>query len=305
MALRLILRPDPPFRLDLTVWALRRRPRNAIDRWHGTQYSRILLIDDSPIHLAVKQIAPVDRPELEVVCIHQARRLNEERVRGVVEKLLGLNTDLSGFYRLAACDRHLRTLAERFVGFRPPRFPTVFEAAVNAISCQQLSLEAGLTVLNRLVAHSGARFSRNDQVLFAFPKPCDIARLTPGALRKLGFSRQKAAALLDLARILAADEDRLEALTSLDDGLAAERLMELKGIGRWSAEYILLRGLGRLSVFPGDDVGGQNSLRRLMGLSAKRTLRYDQVRAILRHWAPFQGLIYFHLLLANLEEAAK
>jgi len=76
--------------------------------------------------------------------------------------------------------------------------------------------------------------------------------------------------------------------------------VRLRGVGRWTAEYTLLRGLGRLHVFPGDDVGARNNLARW--LECRRPLDYAHVQAAVRHWQPFAGLVYFHLLLANLAE---
>jgi DNA-3-methyladenine glycosylase II len=74
----------------------------------------------------------------------------------------------------------------------------------------------------------------------------------------------------------------------------------LRGVGRWTAEYALLRGLGRLHVFPGDDVGARKNLGRW--LNRHEPLDYAGVQAATQKWQPFAGLVYFHLLLANLAE---
>jgi DNA-3-methyladenine glycosylase II len=72
-------------------------------------------------------------------------------------------------------------------------------------------------------------------------------------------------------------------------------------VGRWTAEYVLLRGLGRTNIFPGDDVGARNNLGRWLRLT--KPLDYEGVRHILARWQRFGGLVYFHLLLDRLEEA--
>jgi DNA-3-methyladenine glycosylase II len=77
------------------------------------------------------------------------------------------------------------------------------------------------------------------------------------------------------------------------------RLCTLRGVGRWTAEYVLLRGLGRLHVFPGDDVGARNNLQRWLGIL--EPLDYDGVQRVLARWQPFQGLVYLHLLLWGLQ----
>src|SRR6185312_12459389 len=80
---------------------------------------------------------------------------------------------------------------------------------------------------------------------------------------------------------------------------ALASLQQLRGIGRWTAEYVLLRGLGRINVFPGDDVGARKNLEQWLGL--RKPLTYDSARRVLERWAPFGGLIYFHLLLNQQE----
>ena len=77
--------------------------------------------------------------------------------------------------------------------------------------------------------------------------------------------------------------------------------MELRGIGRWTAEYTLLRGLGRIDLFPGDDIGARNNLERWMRL--RGPLDYVRVAHVVSRWKPYGGLIYFHLLLDSISRA--
>ena len=296
------LRPVPPFRLDLTVWALRRRSRNLIDRWDGTTYRRVILLGGRPTELAVRQAGSSATPKLSVTATPPPRTLLEKRrVRSVVDRLLGLRIDLTDWYDLAAGDARLRPIAETFRGMKPPQFPTMFEALVNAFACQQLSLEVGLELLNRLAKISGARLDSRGDVRYAFPTPQDIARLPPEKYQAIGFSHQKVRALLGLACKVIGGERDLELLQQENDAVAQQHLLELRGVGRWTAEYVLLRGLGRLHVFPGDDVGAQKRLARWLGRS--RPLDYAGVRRAVERWQPYAGLVYFHLLLDGLSQA--
>ena len=296
------LHPVPPFRLDLTVWALRRRPRNLIDRWDGTTYRRVIVLGGRPTELAVRQAGTPARPTLSVAATPPPRTVPEKKcVQAVVSRLLGLRIDLTDWYDMAAGDVRLRPLADRFRGMKPPRFPTMFEAVVNAFACQQLSLEVGLELLNRLAMISSSRLGRPGDVRYAFPAAQGIARLPPAKYRAIGFSRQKVRALLDLARPIARRELELESLAREDDAVVRERLLELRGVGRWTAEYVLLRGLGRLQVFPGDDVGAQKRLARWLG--RPQPLDYSGVHRAVERWQPFAGLVYFHLLLDGLSKA--
>jgi DNA-3-methyladenine glycosylase II len=297
----LIMRPVPPFRLDLTVWALRRRARNAIDRWDGTVYRRVVVLAGRPTELAVRQSGSAASPRLLVTATPALGTPADRRcVRAIVDRLLGVRVDLAEWYRLARQDARLRPLAEEFRGVKPPRFPTMFEALTNGFACQQLSLEVGLELLNRLAAVCDVK-SETDGTHYGFPRPADVARLPPARYQAIGFSRQKVRALLTLARAVGRHEVDLDALADVGDGEACAQLRQLRGVGRWTAEYVLLRGLGRLHVFPGDDVGAQKRLARWLGRPS--ALDYAGVRRAVRRWQPYAGLVYFHLLLDGLSQA--
>jgi len=300
--LTIVIRPVAPFRLDLTVWALRRRGRNAIDRWDGTIYRRVVVIEGRPTEIAVRQAGSPAEPRLVVTTVPPPRTSSgRQRVRRIVDRLLGPRIDLAGWYRLAERDPRLRILAERFRGVKPPRFPSVFESLVNAFACQQLSLEVGLELLNRLAAVCDVRRGAATDIHYAFPSPRDVALRRPAKYQAIGFSRQKVRALLTLARATERGDLDLETLSSKDDSTVCAELLALRGVGRWSAEYVMLRGLGRLHVFPGDDVGAQKKLARWLGRSAP--LDYAGVRKAVAPWRPYAGLVYFHLLLEGLSKA--
>jgi len=300
-SLTFVLRPVPPFRLDLTVWALRRRQRNLMDRWDGTTYRRVLVVGGRPTELAVRQ-ARSFTARLRVTATPPPRtRLDRRHVRATLDRLLGLGIDLTEWYHMAADDERLRPLADRFRGMKPPRFPTMFEAVINAFACQQLSLEVGLELLNRLAAIAGATFRRPQHIQYAFPTAQDVARLTPAQCRAIGFSHQKVRALLALARAITRGKMDLEVLEQGNDAAVQQALLELRGVGRWTAEYVLLRGLGRFHVFPGDDVGAQKRLGRWLGRS--RPMDYAGVQRAVTRWRPYAGLVYFHLLLDGLSQA--
>jgi DNA-3-methyladenine glycosylase II len=296
------LDPVPPFRLDLTVWALRRRPENIVDRWEGFTYRRVLTLAPGPVELAVTQVARLESPRLRI-SIHGPSigpRFRAD-VTAILERLLGLRVDLSAFYRLASRENRLRELACRFAGMKPPRYGSLFESLIVGIASQQVSRVVSILVLNRLAAECGPEISDAGGTVHAFPRPKDMAAVRAEKFLQLGFSGQKQRAMLGLARALEAEDFTLEDLAGLPDEEAVARLSALPGVGRWTAEYVLLRGLGRINVFPGDDVGARNNLQRWLGIETP--LNYDAVHDLLTRWRPYAGLIYFLLLLDRLAQA--
>jgi DNA-3-methyladenine glycosylase II len=293
--------PVAPFQLELTTWILRRRASNNVDRWDGHTYRRVLMIADEPIEVAVTQAGSPVAPYLS---IHVKGGLAgpdlELPVVAALERLLGLRVDLGQFYTFVQHSRILTALVNQFCGSKPPRFPTYFETLVNAIACQQVSLTVGILLLNRLAEAYGPRLVTADGNFHAFPRPQDLANADIEDLRQLGFSRQKARYVIALAQSISRHQLDLAAFEALDDAEAVARLCRLKGIGRWSAEYFLLRGLGRTHIFPGDDVGARNNLQRWLGLPNR--LDYAGVHEALAGWKGYDGLIYFQLLLQSLTE---
>lgn len=295
------LHPEPPFRLDLTVWAIRRRPENLIDRWDGETYERVLAIGNRAVRMTVRQSGSVNAPRLDVTASAvYLPTATESSVTTALERLLGIRIGLKSFYRLAAEHPRLNELATRFRGLKPPRFPSVWEGLVNGIACQQLSLAVGILLLNRLSGLHGLTSGKN-MVQHAFPRADDLAPAISDSLRSLGFSGAKSRELVELANDVASGRLDLESFTDFDNEQAAARLMDLPGVGRWTAEYVLLRGMGRIDVFPGDDVGARNNLARWLRLS--KPLDYAGVMRVVHRWRPYAGLIYFHLLLDGLARA--
>ncbi|MGH9586489.1 MAG: AlkA N-terminal domain-containing protein [Acidobacteriaceae bacterium] len=124
-SMRFSLRPVPPFRLDWTVWALRRRAMNAVDRWDGSTYQRGITLDGNAALIAVTQ----HQGMLEVVVtgMHLPASARQSAT-DTIERLLGIRVNLSRFYEFSKTNPRLHQLATQFRGMKPPRFATVFEA---------------------------------------------------------------------------------------------------------------------------------------------------------------------------------
>ena len=189
-------------------------------------------------------------------------------------------------------------MAERFRGLKPPRFPTLFEAAINGIACQQITLTLGIILLNRLATNFGRSVLAESSSAYAFPRPEYLAGLKPQDIRRVGLSYNKANAIIELARTITDSHLDMEDMGTLDDETFLSHLCKLKGVGRWTAEYVMLRGLGRIHIFPGDDMGARKNLQRWLKL--KEPMGYEDVRCLLSKWKPYAGFLYFHLLLERL-----
>jgi DNA-3-methyladenine glycosylase II len=217
------------------------------------------------------------------------------RLGAEVAWLFSLEDELEAFYRLAETgDPVLHRLCGLLRGYRVTRAPTLFEALVTAISAQQINLPFAFTVRNRLIRAYGTPLSFQGETTFAFPQPAAVAAVAPEALRAMQFSTRKAQYLIGAARSLAEgtiSEAELRALTNED---AIARLSRLPGIGRWTAEWALIRALGRQDVVPADDLGVQHAVGRFYHGGTRATA--SVVRRLAAAWQPWAAYGTYYLL---------
>ena len=211
----------------------------------------------------------------------------DDETRPAVGKLLGLEFDLAGFYEWAQSDLVLKDLTTRLAGFRPPLAPDPFETLVTSITAQQVSLFAAFAIRNRLIE----RFGRRVGQAYAFPTAERLRRAEPDELLALGFSRRKAEYVLGVAE----EPVDLDELASLSDDEVVRRLVAVRGIGEWTAEWFLARHLARPRAWPVGDVALDKAVRAFYPEAL-------DIRAFGGRFHPFQNLTA-HYLLAGLLRA--
>jgi len=204
--------------------------------------------------------------------------------------VLNADLELEPFYRKLRRDKTLRPIVNSLIGLKPFRPPDLFQMLVIAISEQQISMTAAHSIRERLLASFGTAAGK----LTAFPRPRDIASLDEGRLRACGLSQRKAEYLIGLAQKVIAGEIDIASWDDMPDDELIGLLRSYRGVGEWTAEYILVRGLGRTDVVPASDLG----VRRVVGhyLADGKELSPQEVREILEPWAPWRGLTAFYLL---------
>lgn len=205
----------------------------------------------------------------------------DDETRPAVRKLLGLEFDLDAFYAWAQADPVLRRLTRRLAGFRPPLAPDPFETLVTSITAQQVSLFAAFAIRNRLIERFGRRVGR----AYSFPTAERLRRATQDDLLALGFSGRKAEYVLGLAR----EPLDLAALAQLPDDEVKARLVAIRGIGEWTAEWYLARHLARPRAWPVGDLALEKAVRAFYPEAG-------DIRVVGTEFEPFQNLAAHYLL---------
>lgn len=286
------LRVVPPYRLDLTVFALRRLSTNVVDLWRADGTYLRALDSGGVLVVEVRQPAP------ERLALTLAGPAGEHAAAlATVRRMLGVDRDLRRFARAASRLPWLGPIARRMRGVRPPRYPSLFEAAVNAVLYQQVSLAAASAITRRFILEFGRAVPHEGAILHTFPSPDAVHTRDDARLLAAGISRAKVATLHRLVEAIASGTLDSAALELLPSDEAAATLRRVKGIGPWTAALILLRGLGRLDVFPADDSGVARNLA-FVGAG-------HGAPAALEALGADRGMLYFCLLLARLEASGE
>jgi DNA-3-methyladenine glycosylase II len=284
-----LLATRAPFHLEATVRVLQRRPMNLVDGWVHDRYRRVLTTSAGLALVEVANEGTVDTPDVRFRVLRGEPSVNASaELVPKVHQMLGLDVDPRPLQRLVEAERRLHHIGMALRGMRPPRFAGLFEAVASVVPFQQVSLDAGVAVVSRLVERFGASLEYEGSRVHAFPAANVIADARLAAIRGCGLSLRKAETLQSAARAIESGDVTEEKLSRMNSPAAIRFLTELRGIGPWSAALILLRGMGRLDVFPPGDVGVARGLSALLRLPPGRSL--DRT---IERFGEHRGYLYF------------
>jgi len=291
---RLVVRA--PFHLEATVRVLQRCPANRVDVWDRNRYRRVLTTADGPVLIEVHNRGTIADPDVRFsIQAGDPSAATRVWLAQTVRRVLGLDLHLESVQTVAEAELRLRATALALRGMRPPRFAELFEAFASVVPFQQLSLDAGIAIMGRLTDRFGEPLEHEGHRYRAFPTARAVANARLEALRRCGLSRGKAQTLRYLAKAIESGELTEAAIAGMSTSHAVKHLVDLPGIGPWSAGVVLLRGFGRLDVFPPGDVGALRRLRALLHLRAGQSLE-----PVVKRFGAHRGYLYFCALGASL-----
>lgn len=260
-------------------------------------YQRLLDLGDKLTLATVTVAGDADRPKLTVELTGaELGRQELSAAQGQLEQLLGTSQDLAHFYRFAEADPVMANLARTFYGMHQSGALSVFETIVQAILGQQLSASVARVIRNLMVETYGPSLSVNGQVHYAFPRPAALAEASVTELRQLKLSQRKAEYLQGIARAELETPGGLDRLAALEDEDVVREVTALRGVGNWTAQWVLSRALARPDAFPAGDL----ALRRIVSqlYFAGAALTDAELLDFSRRWSPYRSLATSYLFAA-------
>ncbi len=253
-------------------------------------YYRALWLDGGPLGVAARPVAD----GIEVSLPNGGSASTLDLAAGWVVWLLGLDVPMDGFYEMLADDPVLADAVGGLRGLRHTRTETVWEALVHAVVGQQVSGIVARIIRDGIVMEYGAEVNVDGHVVHAFPRPQTLLEAGHDALRALKLSARKAEYVLGIAETALQGDLDHETLAPLSDEEAITVLSGIRGVGRWTAQWTLMRALGRVDALPAGDL----ALQRVVGdyyFDGRRLTEQELEDFAERHWKPYRGLAVTYL----------
>ncbi|MEM7102430.1 MAG: DNA-3-methyladenine glycosylase [Bacteroidota bacterium] len=216
-----------------------------------------------------------------------------EAVSQYIRQWLDLDTSLVDFYNVAKNSPVLAPLAKQFHGLRLIGIPSLFESLSWSVIGQQINLKFAYTIKKRLVENYGYSVNIDNINYYCFPEPEVVAGLTIDILKAIQFSRQKAEYIIGIAQIMSKGQLTKSHLAQFSFDEARKELVKIKGVGNWSANYVLMKCVRHPQAFPIEDVGLHNALKFQLGLDKKPSI--DTIKQLAEPWGNWKAYATFYL----------
>lgn len=281
------LRPTAPYDFALTAaYHAYFQERSGADTFANGVYRRLLDLDGRLALASVRDTGRLDSPQLTLELRgHALAPADLERAADQIARMLGITQDLAPFYAMAQSDPALRSLISQFHGLHLPCAATLFESLIFAVLGQQISARVARMMRMLLIQHYGAQMQFDGETYYAFPRPEAILESSPEELRGLKLTQRKAEYIHGIAAaVLSPDWPDPD---DLPDAEIVRRLTALRGIGHWTAQWALLRGLSRPDALPLGDLALRRAVSRLW--RNNQPVTDAQVAELAETWRPWRS----------------
>ena len=291
--------PVPPYDFQLTAG----QPNYSRDQEYKTEeytddaYIRLLDLGDKVALAAVRSTGTVDDPELSVTLTGDDLADNDaQRAAGQLTWLLGCDQDLRPFYDSVSDDPALAGVVADFYGYHSTRTASVYEALVQAVLGQQIATAVSRIIRSLLVQHYGVRATIAGRERYAFPRATSLATAKVEELRQLKLSFRKSEYIQGIARAALDAPDGFEEMHQLPDDEVVRQMVALRGVGNWTAQWVLVRALARPDGFPVGDLALRKTVAALYFDGAEIT--DEQLLDFSARWSPWRSYATSYLFAA-------
>jgi len=295
---RVQINPAPPFDFELTIWY------HAYSRSHlgenlleGGVYKDLVEVNGSPRLVSVRSTGNVNSPGLEVEVLgDDVEEVDAQEAARKIASTLGITTKLEEFYSAAQQDPVLKIITMDLYGLHPTLSASVFEALVYAITAQQIASNVARLIRSLLMERYAPKLSVDGHVYYTFPGPEAILAAGMEGLRNAKLSTRKAEYILDIASKVASGSLALESMDHLSAEEVEKQLVQLRGVGKWTSQWLQIRAMGRPDACPAGDLALQRIISR--SYLDGQPISESEVEEFSKRWSPHRSLATSYLFAA-------
>lgn len=290
----------PPFNFDLSAQIFADGD-SQIRTYEKGRFRQVIRIYGTVALCTVGSVGTVEKPRL-VVELKTNGKLTakqEEKAAETVTRLFNLSFDLAAFYEEIRNDEIMSRLARKLFGLKSPTTQFAFEALVDSIVEQQISLKVANVLEKKIIKKWGDTLTLDGDVFYAYPTPKSLTSASQQDLRNVGLSQRKAEYIRNAASLIAEgklDLEKLKTCPNPDDVI--KELDQIRGVGVWTAELTMLIGMQRLEALPADDLGLRRTIAHFY--CNGKALNSSQAREIAKNWGTWKGLAAYYLIVAEM-----
>jgi DNA-3-methyladenine glycosylase II len=292
----------PPYNFDLSCEIFANGDQQIRNAKNGF-FWQVIRVNRKLALAVVTATGTVEKPKL-TVDLKSDKTITEEDKKTseeAIKTLFSLDLNLKRFYEIVKNDEIMAQLTSELWGLKNPTTPTIFEAMIDAIVEQQISLKVANNLENKIIKRFGDALNLEDDVYFVYPTPQQLALVSINEFRQCGLSYRKAEYVKDASTLIAEGKLNLENLKTYEDShQIVQELDHIRGVGVWTAEFTMLRGMRRLEALPADDLG----LRRVISRYYRdgKLISSVEARRIGENWGCWKGLAAYYLVVADMKD---
>jgi DNA-3-methyladenine glycosylase II len=296
-----VIEPLSPFDLILSTLVFVEGNR-CVRSFQDGYFSQVINVGNRFAWVRLTSNGCVDKPKLMLKLHAEGSSFSDTEKRqavNVISHIFSLNRPLEPFYNHIKSDSVMAQVTKKLCGFKFPTTPTVFESLIDAIVEQQISIKVARNIEDRLAVMFGDSIIVGGETFFVFPSATALVRAGIEGIKQAGLSLRKAEYIYGVAKLVVEGFLDLEWLKGCNREKVVSVLDDIRGIGVWTAELTMLRGMHRFDVLPLDDFG----LRRVISryYCGGRPIKAFEAGQIAEVWGAWKGLAAFYLIIAEVE----
>lgn len=291
----IILKPNPPYDIkshfehygsgDL-------QPYPAV--YKSGNYWRAFRLNDKLVPVEIELNDDINKPKLTVTLHSNIGKAGIEKVIEKIKWVFATEYDLRPLYEFMDSDPILKGVKNNNYGLKPGYYSTVYEGIIVAIVQQQISLKIASHMVSLIVRKYGDCVKIGDREFWEFPSPGELAEATVKGLRECKLSGRKAEYIRDFSRVVARGEFNPESLKGYDYEEIVEKLTSFRGMGRWTAESVIVTSIGLENVNPAGDLGARKAISHFY--NDDKLMSEAEVREFTEPWGKYKGCITYYLI---------